>query len=126
MVRTTLTLLLCSLLTIASSAIGAEYNPVPTQPPQGTAPRLVAPSGPTYSLGMPSPQRPAIDPHQGHFRNHGAPVQPSTPATGWTGYGFGGVPTYQWGYFGAHYRPVKVYHRGYYGHRMSHGYRRGY
>ena len=43
----------------------------------------------------------------------------------WYGYGFG-VPTYNWGYFGAHYRPMSVCHKGYYGDFTQWGYRRGY
>ena len=43
----------------------------------------------------------------------------------WYGYGFG-VPTYNWGYFGANYRPTAVSHKGYYGHYTQWGYRRGY
>jgi len=43
----------------------------------------------------------------------------------WYGYGFG-VPTYQWGYFGAEYRPASISHHGYYGDFTQWGYRRGY
>jgi hypothetical protein len=43
----------------------------------------------------------------------------------WHGYGFG-VPTYNWGYFGAHYRPMSICHTGYYGQFVQWGYRRGY
>jgi len=43
----------------------------------------------------------------------------------WYGYGFG-VPSYNWGYFGARYRPAQVSHRGYYGDVSQWGYRRGY
>lgn len=43
----------------------------------------------------------------------------------WYGYGFG-VPTYQWGYFGARYRPACISHKGYYGDLSQWGYRRGY
>ena len=43
----------------------------------------------------------------------------------WYGYGFG-VPTYNWGYFGAQYRPACVTHHGYYGDYYQWGYRRGY
>jgi hypothetical protein len=134
--------LLCCLAT-APLASAAEYGPVPVQPPtgsvqpptaplqppMGTAPRLFTPNGPSYSLGMPSLQRPPIHVQHGHHGRlgHSRQVVPAAPLNqGWTGYGFGGVPTYQWGYFGARYRPMKVYHRGYYGHRMSYGYRRGY
>jgi len=47
-------------------------------------------------------------------------------ATGpWYGYGFG-VPTYNWGYFGAQYRPAVVCHHGYYGDFTQWGYRQGY
>ena len=125
------------LLTILSPVSSAEFAPVPVRPPMeavqsprapmqpstGTTARLLSPAGPVYSMGMPSLQRPPLYGQQGHHRQS-VPQPPSSQ--GWTGYGFGGVPTYQWGYFGARYRPVKVYHRGYYGHRMSYGYRRGY
>ena len=47
----------------------------------------------------------------------------SAPA--WSGYGFG-IPTYNWGYFGARYRPACVSHTGYYGDYVQWGYRRGY
>ncbi len=43
----------------------------------------------------------------------------------WYGYGFG-VPTYNWGHFGARYRPTAVSHKGYYGHYTQWGYRKGY
>jgi len=43
----------------------------------------------------------------------------------WYGYGFG-VPTYQWGYFGARYRPAAICHKGYYGDLTQWGYRWGY
>ena len=43
----------------------------------------------------------------------------------WYGYGFG-VPTYNWGYFGATYRPVCIGHTGYYGDFLQWSYRRGY
>lgn len=43
----------------------------------------------------------------------------------WYGYGFG-VPTYNWGYFGARYRPHCVGHSGYYGDFTQWSYRRGY
>ncbi|OHB67869.1 MAG: hypothetical protein A2V70_03280 [Planctomycetes bacterium RBG_13_63_9] len=43
----------------------------------------------------------------------------------WYGYGFG-VPTYNWGYFGAQYRPACVCHKGYYGDLSQWSYRRGY
>jgi len=43
----------------------------------------------------------------------------------WYGYGLG-VPTYNWGYFGAHYRPAPICHQGYYGDFYQWGYRRGY
>lgn len=35
-----------------------------------------------------------------------------------------GVPSYSWGYFGAPYRPVHFYHKGYYGDCLWWGYRR--
>lgn len=44
---------------------------------------------------------------------------------GWYGYGFG-VPVYRWGYFGAHYRPVSIFHKGYYNDYSQWGYRHGY
>ena len=53
---------------------------------------------------------------------HG-PSHPSPPA--WNGYGFG-VPTFQWGYFGARYRPVCITHKGYYGNYTQWSYRSGY
>jgi hypothetical protein len=43
----------------------------------------------------------------------------------WYGYGFG-VPTYNWGYFGAKYRPAVVSHKGYYDRYTQWGYRTGY
>jgi len=43
----------------------------------------------------------------------------------WYGYGFG-VPTYNWGYFGARYRPATIAHSGYYDTYTQWGYRRGY
>ncbi len=43
----------------------------------------------------------------------------------WYGYGFG-VPTYNWGYFGARYHPASISHRGYYGDFTQWSYRRGY
>jgi len=43
----------------------------------------------------------------------------------WYGYGFG-VPTYNWGHFGARWRPASIRHTGYYGDYMQWGYRRGY
>ena len=43
----------------------------------------------------------------------------------WQGYGFG-VPTYNWGYFGAQYRPICISHTGYCGDYSQWGYRRGY
>ena len=46
-------------------------------------------------------------------------------AAPWYGYGFG-VPTYNWGHFGATYRPAAVSHHGYYGDFTQWGYRRGY
>jgi len=46
-------------------------------------------------------------------------------AAPWYGYGFG-VPTYNWGHFGATYRPAAVGHHGYYGDFTQWGYRRGY
>ena len=43
----------------------------------------------------------------------------------WYGYGFG-VPAYNWGYFGARYRPAVTCHKGYYGDFTQWGYRQGY
>ena len=114
------------LIILVAPAASDELLPVPRQIPPGTTPRIASPPGPVYSLGTPSPQRPPVNVQKGLFGHHGhtAAQGPSTPA--WSGYGFGGIPTYQWGYFGARYHAVKIYHRGYYGHRMSYGYRRGY
>jgi hypothetical protein len=42
-----------------------------------------------------------------------------------TTYGFG-VPSYRWGWFGAHYWPRMTYHCGFYGDRMQWSYRYGY
>ena len=47
------------------------------------------------------------------------------PCKEWYGYGFG-VPTYNWGYFGARYQSVSVCHKGYYGDHCQWGYRQGY
>jgi len=63
-----------------------------------------------YSVGPPGPYR---------YPEY------STGHSPWYGYGFG-VPTYQWGYFGARYRPACVSHKGYYGDYTQWGYRRGY
>lgn len=41
------------------------------------------------------------------------------------GYGFG-MPTYHWGWFGAHHRPRRVLHGGYYDDMRQATYRRGY
>ncbi len=128
---------LCVVFLLSASAARADgHSPAPTQPALSSTPRIASPSGQVYSLGLPSPQRPAINAQRSPFASHssqtepragaGAVVPQDMSATGWTGYGFGGVPTYQWGYFGARYRPVKIYHQGYYGHQMSFGYRRGY
>jgi hypothetical protein len=111
---------------VGSTAWAADYAPVPTEPLLGTTPRLLSPTGPVYSQGMPSPQRGPMQGQPGSVSHQGRSVRQAPSSTGWSGYGFGGVPTYQWGYFGARYRPIKVYHRGYYGHQMSFGYRRGY
>ncbi len=43
----------------------------------------------------------------------------------WYGYGFG-VPTYNWGYFGAAYHPASIAHHGYYGDYTQWGWRQGY
>jgi len=40
-------------------------------------------------------------------------------------YGFN-VPTYNYGWFGAHYYPRRTWHRGYYDDYMQTSYRRGY
>ncbi len=127
MVRRTLAILFFFVTTADIAVLAEEYGPVPTQPPLATAPRIISPPGPVYSLGLPSVQRPAINTAQHkHLGLHGPVIQQQTTAAGWPGYGFGGVPTYQWGYFGARYRPIKIYHQGYYGHQISYGYRRGY
>ena len=70
--------------------------------------------------------------HQGnpHGVSYGTPGPHRYPEynTGnypWYGYGFG-VPTYNWGHFGAHYRPSVVSHKGYYGQYTQWGYRTGY
>lgn len=47
------------------------------------------------------------------------------PCKDWYGYGFG-VPTYNWGYFGARYSSVSICHKGYYGDYYQWGYRQGY
>jgi len=74
----------------------------------------------------------AADHHQGspHAISQGTPGPHRYPEynTGnypWYGYGFG-VPTYNWGYFGARYRPAIVSHKGYYGRQTQWGYRTGY
>ena len=70
--------------------------------------------------------------HQGspYIVSYGTPAphrypEYNTANSPWYGYGFG-VPTYNWGYFGAHYRPTVVSHKGYYGHYTQWGYRIGY
>jgi hypothetical protein len=70
--------------------------------------RVETPEG--ISVGPPGPQR---------YPEYGGGNYP------WYGYGFG-VPTYSWGYFGAHYRPMSVSHTGYYNQFVQWGYRRGY
>ncbi len=77
-----------------------------------TAPPAPAPvdGGFGMSIGTPGPQR--------------YPVYASGNYP-WYGYGFG-VPTYNWGYFGVHYRPYNCVHEGYYGQYYQWGYRRGY
>lgn len=72
-------------------------------------PKQTSPRGMSYGVAAPN-QGPA--PTQG----------PNTP---WYGYGMG-VPTYDYGWFGATYRPAKVSHTGYYGGTYQWGYRRGY
>lgn len=120
-------LISCFLVLVAGTAMAGEFGPAPQQIPPVTTPRIVSPQGPVYSMGTPSPNRPPVVPQTRYFGHHGACV-PQAPSgnAGWSGYGFGGIPTYRWGYFGAHYRPVRMYHCGYYGNRLSIGYRRGY
>lgn len=80
-------------------------------PPIEYTPGVAAPAGPVFTPGMPKPQRaPLPGGHNGE----------------WNGYGFGGVPTYQWGHFGARYRPYHGAHRGYYGHQLQWSFRPGY
>ena len=57
--------------------------------------------------GQPPPNAPAVRP---------VPFAPPPVNVDgrWPGYGFG-TPTYNWGYFGARYRKVHVFHEGYYG-----------
>lgn len=79
--------------------------------------RVFQPEPPPYwvgnpraiTAGTPGPQR--LPQYQ-----HSAP---------WYGYGFG-VPTYQWGSFGARYRPTRSCFTGYYGDYVQWGCRRGY
>jgi hypothetical protein len=119
--------LLPLLLTVAAeTTLADEFAPAPRQIPPGTTLRIASPPGPVYSLGTPSPQRPPMDFRKKHYHHHAASMPQGTPGARWSGYGFGAIPTYRWGYFGAHYRPVRTYHCGYYGHRLSIGYRRGY
>jgi len=61
------------------------------------------------SVGTPSPER----------------YTGGRPCRQWYGYGWG-VPTYNWGYFGARYQPVCICHKGYYGDFVQWSYRRGY
>ena len=70
--------------------------------------------------------------HVHHYRDHvAAPPGPhrypgyNAATAPWYGYGFG-VPTYNWGYFGATHRPASVCHRGYYGDFTQWGSRQGY
>ncbi len=73
---------------------------------------------PPYWLG--NPQRHVAAPPGPHrYAEYNNAVGP------WYGYGFG-VPTYQWGYFGARYRPAVISHKGYYGDSSQWSYRRGY
>ncbi len=73
---------------------------------------------PPYWLGNPK-QTVAAPPGPYRYPEYDAASGP------WYGYGFG-VPTYNWGYFGARYRPASICHRGYYGDFTQWGYRRGY
>ena len=80
---------------------------------EGVPPGVVTPHGGLAegtSTGTPGPYR---------YPQHADGRYP------WYGYGFG-VPTYNWGYFGAHYRPMSICHTGYYGEFVQWGYRRGY
>ena len=70
--------------------------------------------------------------HQGSppAMSHGTPTPrfyPEYNMGNYAGNGYGmGVPTYNWGYFGAQSRPTVVSHKGYYGHYTQWGYRNGY
>ena len=120
-------IVLLMLVILAGTAFAGEFGPAPRQIQPSTTMRIASPPGPVYSMGVPAPQRPPIDFHkQQHCGHRAGSVPQGGPGAGWSGYGFGGIPTYRWGYFGAHYRPVRMYHCGYYGHRLSIGYRRGY
>jgi len=73
-----------------------------------------------YASGPSQPiQHVAAPPGPHRYPEYNAAAAP------WYGYGFG-VPTYNWGYFGATYRPAAVCHHGYYGDFTQWGYRRGY
>ena len=68
----------------------------------------------------------AAPPGPHRYAEHGPHHYPEYNVYGpWYGYGFG-VPTYQWGYFGARYRPVCITHKGYYGDFSQWSYRQGY
>ena len=76
-----------------------------------------------HLAGPPQPSGPgqhvAAPPGPHRYPEYNAAAAP------WYGYGFG-VPTYNWGYFGATYRPAAISHHGYYGDFTQWGYRRGY
>ena len=71
-----------------------------------------------YYLGNPKPGMAAAPPGPHRYPEYNV-------CGPWYGYGFG-VPTYNWGYFGARYRPACICHKGYYGTLSQWGYRRGY
>jgi hypothetical protein len=78
----------------------------------------------------PKASTPAAPVDGGYGMSYGTPGPQRYPAYAdgnypWYGYGFG-VPTYNWGYFGVHYRPMNLVHVGYYGDYYQWGYRRGY
>jgi len=92
---------------------------------------LPAPATAGNLLGWLAGHHQAPEPWPAHGQRHvAAPPGPHRYAEynvygPWYGYGFG-VPTYQWGYFGARYRPAVICHKGYYGDLTQWSYRRGY
>lgn len=105
-------LLLAALVSIVvgwTDAACAVHGIYPARETQATSPAPVD-GGYGQSVGTPGPQR--------------YPVYASGNYP-WYGYGFG-VPTYNWGYFGVHYRPSNHVHTGYYDDYYQWGYRRGY